>query len=188
MGETWTWFSRQGVVLFRLLSIIVGMALPLVVPKELLPSTLYLTFVIVSYGLGWIFTLALSIDGLAYLYGFQLPGRVSDKFTWESSSVQTPAGAIGSVLLSFFMTLYGYALIYIFLSHQDTKAFSCGPLGIVDATYFTVVTAATVGYGDIIPVSPGARLVVTSQILMTFLHALFVLSTAAAIASGKQKT
>ncbi|MES2459909.1 MAG: potassium channel family protein [Armatimonadota bacterium] len=50
------------------------------------------------------------------------------------------------------------------------------PMGFVDVFYFTVVTLTTVGYGDIAPVTPGARLV--NAVLLTpirvFLFALFL--------------
>lgn len=50
------------------------------------------------------------------------------------------------------------------------------PMGFVDVFYFTVVTLTTVGYGDIAPVTPNARLV--NAVLLTpirvFLFALFL--------------
>ncbi|MQY14399.1 hypothetical protein SRB5_45650 [Streptomyces sp. RB5] len=38
----------------------------------------------------------------------------------------------------------------------------------VDAVYFTVVTLATVGYGDIVPTGQGARIATMLQIVYTF--------------------
>ena len=40
--------------------------------------------------------------------------------------------------------------------YRDTSG---GPLSLLDALYYTVVTLSTTGYGDIAPASPGARLV-----------------------------
>ncbi|MFI6855223.1 potassium channel family protein [Streptomyces sp. NPDC050416] len=51
----------------------------------------------------------------------------------------------------------------------------------VDALYFTVVTLATVGYGDITPSGQEARLVAVAQILYTF-----VFLTAAATALSRR--
>ena len=52
-------------------------------------------------------------------------------------------------------------------------------MNIVDAFYFTVVTMATVGYGDIVPVSPAAKIFVMILIglgLTTFLGAMTYIS------------
>jgi voltage-gated potassium channel Kch len=50
----------------------------------------------------------------------------------------------------------------------------------IDALYFTIVTLATVGYGDITPKGQSARLVAILQILYTF-----VFLTAAATALSR---
>lgn len=57
-----------------------------------------------------------------------------------------------------------FAFTFLTISRADPQSFS-EPLGRVDALYFTVSTLATVGFGDITPTSPGARLVVTFQML-----------------------
>lgn len=57
-----------------------------------------------------------------------------------------------------------FAFTFLTISRADPQSFS-EPLGRVDAMYFTVSTVATVGFGDITPTSPGARAVVTFQML-----------------------
>jgi hypothetical protein len=57
-----------------------------------------------------------------------------------------------------------FAFTFLTISRADPQSFS-EPLERVDAMYFTVSTVATVGFGDITPTSPGARLVVTFQML-----------------------
>ncbi|WP_142214499.1 potassium channel family protein [Streptomyces sp. SLBN-118] len=51
----------------------------------------------------------------------------------------------------------------------------------LDALYFTVITLATVGYGDVVPLSQTARLVTMFQILYSF-----VILTAAATAVSRR--
>ena len=48
-------------------------------------------------------------------------------------------------------------------------SFSTHQLTRTDALYFTVTTFTTVGFGDIIPASQGARLVVTAQMILDLL-------------------
>jgi hypothetical protein len=50
------------------------------------------------------------------------------------------------------------------MSHQQHGSFA-SPLTRVDAFYFTVTTFATVGFGDIVPVSQAARVIVTVQMI-----------------------
>lgn len=69
--------------------------------------------------------------------------------------------AIASVLP---MLLVVFAFTYLTISRADPPSFS-ESLNRVDAMYFTVSTVSTVGLGDITPISPGARIVVTFQML-----------------------
>ena len=62
------------------------------------------------------------------------------------------------------MLVVVFAFTFLTISRADPQSFS-EPLGRVDAMYFTVSTVATVGFGDITPTSPGARTVVTFQML-----------------------
>src|SRR3954451_8666239 len=55
-------------------------------------------------------------------------------------------------------------------SYRDTYD---GTVSVVDALYYTTVTLSTTGYGDITPVSTGARL--TNALVVTPMRLLFVL-------------
>ena len=69
--------------------------------------------------------------------------------------------------------MLGYASIYLELARFPLAAPAfegklAHPATLFDFVYFSVVTAGTVGFGDILPVSAEARLLVMSQILLTF--------------------
>lgn len=61
--------------------------------------------------------------------------------------------------------LTGYAALYRALTTVDPHAFhSEVPFGTVHALYFSLITGATVGYGDVYPQTPAAEIAVMSQI------------------------
>lgn len=72
------------------------------------------------------------------------------------------AEAIG-VLVPLFIALF--SAIYLVMSTDGSGQFT-ESLDHLDALYFTVTILATVGFGDISAVSPGARAVVTVQMLL----------------------
>lgn len=79
-------------------------------------------------------------------------------------------------------TIFGYLMYLLFFTNiyqlisLGKSNFSPENLNFVDAWYFSVVTSATVGYGDIHPTSALSKLVVTIQIVSTFLYVLSILS------------
>lgn len=57
-----------------------------------------------------------------------------------------------------------YSALHLSISSSDPAAFS-EPLEHIDALYFTTTTFSTVGFGDIVAVTPLARAVVTLQMI-----------------------
>ena len=87
----------------------------------------------------------------------------------------------GGTIALLILGIYGFAGAYRIISICDPAAFhSSSTEGVLDrmnAFYFSVITSATVGYGDIYPVSPMAKLIVTTQVIYMFLLVIFVLSS-----------
>lgn len=65
------------------------------------------------------------------------------------------------------MLVIGFAGVYFAMNHAGNQL--VGLETRVDAVYFTVVTLATVGFGDVHPVGQSARAVVTLQIVFNLL-------------------
>jgi hypothetical protein len=81
--------------------------------------------------------------------------------------------------LSYLVALYGFAVAYAFVSRANPGAFTGKRLDLLSAVYFSVVTAATVGYGDIAPVSEAARMLVVAEILCSLIYGIFFFSVLA---------
>jgi voltage-gated potassium channel len=113
-------------------------------------------------------TLLRLVGGLALLgalIGWQLRGIARSPYP-TLRAFETLAVAIPLFLLLF-------AATYTVLSQVDPASFS-EPLSRTDAVYFTVTVFATVGFGDISPVSTAARVVVTFQMFANLLLLGFV--------------
>jgi voltage-gated potassium channel len=140
----------------------------------------------------WVLTAEFAFASVASLYGFRRKslfgfmhyGRI---FFPDRGIPQTDLGAVLPCLLSYFFTVYGFGVAYTFISAIDKTAFSCGTLSLFDATYFSLITAATIGYGDIAPVSRISRGVVMAEVVTTFAYAVFLLSVLAGAARDRSQ-
>ena len=92
--------------------------------------------------------------------------------------------AAEAVVETVLMFLFLFAFLYTSMSTTDPSAFT-EPLSRMDALYFTTVTFATVGFGDITPVSQLARAVVTVQ-MIAGLGALVLVAKVAFFAAGRR--
>ena len=92
--------------------------------------------------------------------------------TWQVRGIvrsSAPAvRAIESVALTVPLFLVVFAAVYVVLANSDPGAFT-EPLTRTDALYFVVTVFATVGFGDISPVSEVARAVTTVQMVCDLL-------------------
>lgn len=82
-----------------------------------------------------------------------------------SAEVERGRPALGIALLSI-LSLLVFATAYLALSRHGGEF--AGLHTRVDALYFTVITMATIGYGDITPSGQEARVVVLAQVVYSF--------------------
>jgi|tagenome__1003787_1003787.scaffolds.fasta_scaffold20106965_2 voltage-gated potassium channel len=73
--------------------------------------------------------------------------------------------AAQAVVLVLLLLVVPFATAYAHASAQDPATFT-QPLTRIDALYFTVTVFATVGFGDIAPVTEAARVLVTLQMVI----------------------
>lgn len=92
--------------------------------------------------------------------------------------------AAEAVVETIVMFLCLFALLYTSMSTTDRLSFS-EPLDKVDALYFTTSTFATVGFGDITPVTQLARAVVSVQMIAD-LGVLVLVAKVAFFAAGRR--
>jgi len=73
------------------------------------------------------------------------------------------------------MLVLTFGAIYYALNVLNPNTFS-SKLSILDAVYFSLITIATVGYGDINPLTKGAKILVIMEVFLGLLYMLFVVS------------
>lgn len=95
-------------------------------------------------------------------------GLVAGLLVWQVRSiVRSPfpgVRAVGALAVSVPLFLVVFATTYFVMGRSDPAQFS-EPLTKLDAAYFTITAFATVGFGDIVPVSQTARAVATAQMV-----------------------
>jgi voltage-gated potassium channel len=110
---------------------------------------------------------------------------------WQLRAImraRTPAlRAVESLAVSLPVFLVLFATVYLVLGDSDPQAFS-EPLTRTDSLYFVVTVFATVGFGDITPVSQVARALTTVQMVCDLLLIGLVLKVfIAAVDRGRRR-
>jgi hypothetical protein len=150
-----------------------------------LPRSVAATVVILAtYGF---FTICLYANeaaamSAASLYGvplgtipFSLIGLLTRR-SRRKTSVPTGRRIIFNAAFGYFCTIYAFALTYRFLSKSDSEAFHEAIPDFITSLYFSIVTIATVGYGDIVPKNWPAKLLVSAEVLIGVAYSIFFFS------------
>jgi NADH:ubiquinone oxidoreductase subunit K len=134
------------------------------------PATLFGLLLLGLFTRRWAAIIALIclLDLYAYLLGLIFLKRY-----------YTPPASYGrSVLalaINFVEAAFAFALLYLYTGVLAGRSGLVQSWG--EAVYFSVITSATVGYGDIVPRNPIGRGLVVAQVLSSLLFIAIVLST-----------
>lgn len=89
------------------------------------------------------------------------------------------------VAAAYFLAIFGFSVLYVYLIRRDEAAFSA-VLDLGDAVYFSIVTMTTTGFGDIVPKSGSAKLLVSIQILFGYFYNILFFSIFAGFAGRRR--
>ena len=141
-----------GIILRAVLRVVAILAL-LFVGYALLPGTEETSW-------SRILTFSIVLVALVVLMVYEMRSILRSKYP-AMRAVEVLVTVLGLFLVVF-------SVVYLSMSHASGQTFNT-PLDHVRALYFTVVVFGTVGFGDIVAKTDGARLVVTIQILLDLL-------------------
>ena len=96
----------------------------------------------------------------ALLTAAMVGGVVSVTFAFLVTHRNGARQALTGAVFGYFLLIMAWAMLFAQIERHAPGAFSPGPHGNVSSqlTYFSMVTVTTLGYGDIVPVTPLARI------------------------------
>jgi voltage-gated potassium channel len=184
------YFSAIIMFILVLLSVFCLFVLPaLAATKSIAVPTWGWVFIAFLYLQLWMLVAEFAYEYAAAFYGWKrrylLPFASSN---WKiiPGKVDIPSTIIVKMLQSYLYTVYGYGIAYVFLSNYATAAFNVPQLSLIDGVYFSLITASTVGYGDMFPITSLTRLLVMSEILISLIYGIFLFSVAAGMLKSRR--
>jgi voltage-gated potassium channel len=136
----------------------------------------------------WVLVAEVAYTSAAEAYGFRRTSLFPCLRPTIERVARPPTSMAPSIagLISYLVMIYGFGVLYTFVSATQAHSFNCGRLSLFDAVYFSLMTAATVGFGDIYPTSILSRSLVMAEVLVNILYLLFVLSVVGAALQSRR--
>ncbi|MDB5228628.1 MAG: hypothetical protein JWN78_2821 [Bacteroidota bacterium] len=133
-----------------------------------------------------LFSEIISAAGTIHTKQFKIQTGYKRKFNYKYS-ISSIYKLMNILFISFLSIFLGYAFIFSSLSTYNSKYFSETLYGF-NSMYFSIVTFATVGYGDIVPKLGIARFIVSTEIITAFLFISIFLTTTISWVIGTEKS
>lgn len=124
----------------------------------------------------WIYANEMALVAALNLYGIKsriIPLSAAGATPERTTSKRT---TLLSAMQAYLISIYGFALAFRFAQIYEGKSFIDPINNMTTATYFSIVTIATVGYGDITPKTDLARILVSLEILFGVAYSVFFFS------------
>jgi hypothetical protein len=165
-----------------------GILVPAFVANQTIgPKIITIPLAFLLYIYLWLNAATSGFRALSGLYGWGYPvGSSLIQKTEAETRRSFTFLVIYNLLASFSFTVYGFAVTYVFLSNMRPGSFNVGKLDMFSGIYFSVTTIATVGYGDIVPLTRLARIFVMFEIFAGMLYAVLTFSIVASFLRGKR--
>lgn len=125
-----------------------------------------------------VFVLLFAIVKVGYFLLFTL-NRLEQHLRHNAFSFYRCLSSFATIIV---LLILSFSLDYVCLSDCNAGAFEGIEVGsplfyrFLEFNYFSVVTFATIGFGDIVPVTLGAKLLVMLEITASFFMVVFILS------------
>jgi hypothetical protein len=119
---------------------------------------------------------------LVDLYSYLLGLVFLQRFYTEPASYRRSVLLLG---VNFVEASLAFAVLYLFsgsIGHSGVPATSWG-----EVVYFSVITAATVGYGDLTPLTPVGRILVVFQVFASLFFVVVIVATFVGRLADKKK-
>jgi len=136
----------------------------------------------------WFFGVAIAVYRVVDIVTYRLYFLLvkSQARPWTTATLRR---SLVIVVVNFYETIVGYAILYLSVGHIVATSTSLQPkLSAKTAFYYSTVTAVTLGYGDYVPSDDFSRMLVVSQLFCTILFIIFIIPALVSLFSADTST
>jgi hypothetical protein len=146
------------------------------------------------YALILLYAVFLGFMAFLHLYGVKT-NRAERLFRWiwpwpaNAAGARRPSEIVLCALASYVLSIYSFALAYTYITSQAvTHHFVTNQhaANLLTFVYFSIITMATVGFGDITPATDLAKILVSIEVLVGVAYQVFFFSIVAGFIRGSQ--